>query len=73
VMNDKGGIILPKAEIKNNKVILYLTKNEKIIKILYAYQPFTKANIENEAGLPASTFSIEVKHSIVLPRQNAKK
>jgi sialate O-acetylesterase len=73
VMNDKGEIILPKAEIKNNQVILYLTKNEKIIKILYAYQPFTKANIENEAGLPASTFSIEVKHSIVLPPQNLKK
>ena len=42
VMNEKGKIILPKAEIKNNKVILYLAKDEKIIKVLYAYQTLYK-------------------------------
>jgi sialate O-acetylesterase len=51
----------PAAEIKENKVILALGKNEKIIKVLYAFKPFTRANLENEAGLPASTFSIEIK------------
>lgn len=61
VMNEKGEIILLKAGIKNNKVILYLDKNEKISKVLYAFKPFTNANLENEAGLPASTFSIDVK------------
>jgi sialate O-acetylesterase len=61
VMNEKGEIISLKAEIKNNKVILYLDKNEKMIKVLYAFKPFTNANLENEAGLPASTFSIDVK------------
>jgi sialate O-acetylesterase len=60
VMNQKGEIISPKAEIKNNKVVLYLNKNEKLIKVLYAFKPFTRANLENEAGLPASTFSIEI-------------
>jgi sialate O-acetylesterase len=60
VMNEKGEIFSPKAEIKNNKVILYLYKNEKIIKVLYAFKPFTRANLENEAGLPASTFSINL-------------
>jgi sialate O-acetylesterase len=65
VMNEKGEIILPKAQIKNNKVILYLDKNEKIIKVLYAFKPFTNANLENEAGLPASTFSIDVSNSII--------
>ena len=60
VMNEKGEIISPKAEIKNNKVILYLDKNEKIRKVLYAFKPFTRANLENEAGLPASTFSIDL-------------
>ena len=59
--NEKGEIISPEAEIKNNEVVLHLNKNEKIIKVLYAYQPFTRANLENEAGLPASTFSIELK------------
>jgi len=61
VMNEKGEIISPKAEIKNNQVILFLDKNEKIIEVLYAYKPFTRANLENEAGLPASTFSISLK------------
>ncbi|HEY5464894.1 MAG TPA: hypothetical protein VIJ95_16645 [Hanamia sp.] len=61
VMNEKGEIISPKAEIKNNQVILHLDKNEKIIKVLYAYKPFTRANLENETGLPASTFSIDLK------------
>jgi len=60
VMNEKGEIISPKAEIKNNKVLLYLDKNEKIIRVLYAFKPFTRADLENEAGLPASTFSIEI-------------
>ena len=61
VMNEKGEIFSPKAEIKNNEVVLYLNKTEKIIKVLYAYQPFTSANLENEVGLPASTFSIDLK------------
>jgi sialate O-acetylesterase len=61
VMNEKGRIISLDVEIKNNKVILYLDKKEKIIKVLYAFKPFTNANLENEAGLPASTFSIVVK------------
>ena len=61
VMNEKGEIIITKAEIKNNQVILVLNKDEKIIKVLYAFKPFTRANLENEAGLPASTFLIPVK------------
>ncbi len=63
VMNEKGEIISPKAEIKNNKVILFLDKSDKIIKVLYGYKPFTRANLENEVGLPASTFSEEVKQA----------
>ncbi|MEO9099461.1 MAG: sialate O-acetylesterase, partial [Ginsengibacter sp.] len=62
VMNEKGKIISLMAEIKNNQVILILEKDEKIIKVLYAFKPFTRANLENEAGLPASTFSIGVKN-----------
>lgn len=61
VMNEKGEMYPPKAEIKENKVILTLNNNEKIIKVLYAFKPFTRANVENEAGLPASTFSIAIE------------
>lgn len=60
VMNAQGEIFSPKAEIENNQVILFLNKKEKIIKVLYAFKPFTRANLENEAGLPASTFSVLV-------------
>ena len=60
LMDEKGKIILPKAEIKNNKVVLHLDNEKKIFKVLYAYKPFTRANLENEIGLPASTFLIEI-------------
>ncbi|MGN6530849.1 MAG: GDSL-type esterase/lipase family protein [Ginsengibacter sp.] len=60
VMNEKGEIISPKAEIKENKVVLHLVKNEKIIKVLYAFKPFTRANLENETHLPASTFLVNL-------------
>lgn len=60
VMNEKGAIIAPKAEIKNDKVILSLDKSEKITKVFYAYEPFSRANLENESALPAGTFSIDI-------------
>jgi sialate O-acetylesterase len=60
VMTEKGEIYSPTVEIKNNHVILFLNKNENIIKVLYAFKPFTRANLENVAGLPASTFSVLV-------------
>ena len=62
-MNQKGEIISTMAKIENNEVVLYLNKAEKIIKVVYAYQAFTIANLENEAGLRVSTFSIGLKMS----------
>lgn len=62
VMNENGGISGVRAEIRNKTVVLYLTGPAKITEIFYAYQPFTDANLENEAGLPASTFSMAVKY-----------
>jgi sialate O-acetylesterase len=41
-------------------VILFLNKEDKVINVLYGFKPFTRANLQNEAGLPASTFSIEI-------------
>jgi sialate O-acetylesterase len=61
VMNEKGEIFSLKAEIKNNQVLLFLNEEEKIIKVIYGFKPFTRANLQNGAGLPASTFSIEIK------------
>lgn len=68
VMKEDGKILSPKSEIKNDQVILFLNKEEKIIKVFYAFKPFTRANLQNEAGLPASTFSIEIKSNKALSR-----
>jgi sialate O-acetylesterase len=42
--------------VNNNKVTISVPVNEKIKAVAYAWQPFTRANLVNEAGLPASTF-----------------
>ncbi|MVN20442.1 GDSL-type esterase/lipase family protein [Mucilaginibacter arboris] len=58
VVNDKGIHIPVNASIIKNTVHLVLPVGEKIKAVLYAWQPFTRANLVNEVSLPASTFSI---------------
>ena len=59
---DSGGKrSLAKAVIKRNTVRIRISPGENIKTVLYAYQPFTRANLCNEAGFPASTFSIYVQ------------
>jgi len=48
------------AVVFNNTVHLTVPAKLKIIQVLYAWQPFTRANLMNEAKLPASTFSISI-------------
>lgn len=45
---------------ENNEIILYSMAVEKPRFVRYGWQPFTRANLVNGAGLPASTFRIEV-------------
>lgn len=60
-VEDKKGNHWPvKAVIFNNTVHLTVPAKLKIIQVLYAWQPFTHANLMNEAKLPASTFSIPI-------------
>jgi len=61
LVNEKGIYINANAIIKNDKVVIAIPKDEKIEKIVYAWRPFTRANLINEDGLPASTFSIKFK------------
>ncbi|MEO6283170.1 MAG: sialate O-acetylesterase [Dyadobacter sp.] len=61
LVNDAGERRATTAIIRKNKVIIAIPSGEKIKTVLYAYQPFTRANLYNEAGLPASTFSISVQ------------
>ena len=58
--NDKGIFIPAQGIISNNKIKLRIPDNEKIIRVVYGWKPFTRANLVNEAGLPASTFSISI-------------
>jgi sialate O-acetylesterase len=61
LVNEKGIYINANAIIKNDKVVIEIPKDEKIKKIVYAWRPFTRANLINADGLPASTFSIKFK------------
>ncbi|WP_214226555.1 GDSL-type esterase/lipase family protein [Pedobacter sp. B4-66] len=58
LVNRNGFHLTPEAVLVKNQVILKIPKGEIIREVQYAYQPFTRANLVNEAGLPASTFSI---------------
>ena len=39
---------------------IFIEEGENIKSVYYAWQPFTRANLVNEAGLPCSTFKLEV-------------
>ncbi|KQM69279.1 sialate O-acetylesterase [Pedobacter sp. Leaf216] len=60
VEDDHGNHLKVKSAFFNNKVHLTVPKELKVIRVLYAWQPFTRANLINEAKLPASTFSIPI-------------
>ncbi|MBQ5644163.1 MAG: sialate O-acetylesterase [Bacteroidaceae bacterium] len=45
------------VKFKGNRMIIERAAH----RVRYAWQPYTDANLVNEAGLPASTFEIEVK------------
>ncbi|MBB2147781.1 GDSL-type esterase/lipase family protein [Pedobacter gandavensis] len=61
------GVILPVvATVVNHKVELQIpsqTNTEKIRKVRYSYAPFSRANLVNQTGLPASTFTLPIKLS----------
>lgn len=61
LVDDKGAHLQANAFIKDARVFIPVPENKQIRKVLYAWQPFTRANLANETGLPASTFSIPVK------------
>ena len=51
------GVFYPaQAEVIDGKIRLRSSKVKKPRYVRYAWQPFTRANLVNEAGLPASTF-----------------
>jgi sialate O-acetylesterase len=61
ILNDKGYFVPVKAVVKDDKVFVEIPEGETIEKVVYGWNPFTRANLVNGAGLPASTFMIKVK------------
>jgi sialate O-acetylesterase len=50
-----------KAYIQNNKVMIPIEKNTKPVTVLYAWQPYSDANLVNSDNLPASTFKLYIQ------------
>jgi sialate O-acetylesterase len=61
LVNTKGISINPVVFILKNKILLQTPPGEKIAAVQYGWQPFTDANLVNAAGLPASTFQLEIQ------------
>ncbi len=57
LVDNSGNRLTADAFIQGTEVWIRLPAQLHIKKLLYAWQPFTHANLVNEAGLPASTFS----------------
>jgi sialate O-acetylesterase len=56
LVTDRGAFIPVGGLIKNNSVYIPIPPRSKIDKVVYAWQPFTTANLINSGNLPASTF-----------------
>lgn len=55
----QDGVFMPaKASIEGNEIVIQ-TQIKEVQKIRYGWNPFSRGNLVNEAGLPASTFKIE--------------
>lgn len=60
LLTEKGIRIESKATIIKNEVSINIPKGEKIKTVLYAWKPYTTANLVNEANLPCSTFQLDL-------------
>jgi len=60
IVSKTGEHIAVEAKIMGNQVVIFQPKGTTVQSILYAWRPFTNANLINEEGLPCSTFSMDV-------------
>ncbi|MGL5111019.1 MAG: GDSL-type esterase/lipase family protein [Flavobacterium sp.] len=60
IVSKTGQHIAVEAKIVGNQVVIYIPKGATIQSVLYAWKPFTKANLINEERLPCATFSLDV-------------
>ncbi|WP_158981076.1 MULTISPECIES: GDSL-type esterase/lipase family protein [unclassified Flavobacterium] len=62
LITEKGIRIESKATIVKNVVSINIPQGDKIKTVLYAWKPYTNANLVNEANLPCSTFQLDLDH-----------
>jgi sialate O-acetylesterase len=60
LVNKKGKLADAIAKIENDTIVIMLEKDDTTIEVRYGWQPFTRANLVNGAGLPASTFKLKL-------------
>ena len=60
LVNEKGNEREVEASIEKDEIIIPLDNNSNV-EVRYGWQPFTRANLVNEAGLPTSTFKLNLR------------
>jgi len=61
LIDEKGYTLQPgKISIQKNCVSIDLPSDKIITEIRYAYSPYSTANLQNEAEVPASTCSFKI-------------
>ena len=61
VVDEKGFQKEIEAFLQKDKVVIPINNKEKLVEVRYGWEPFTRANLVNAAGLPASTFKIKIQ------------
>jgi len=61
-IENKYGIFEPVNASVVGKEVIIQTQIKNVQKIRYGWNPFSRGNLVNEAGLPASTFEMELKY-----------
>ncbi|PST82056.1 sialate O-acetylesterase [Pedobacter yulinensis] len=62
LLTDQGRHLVPVQTISGKRqVTLQVPPGQQVRAVQYAWQPYSRANLNNEAGLPASTFSINLQ------------
>jgi sialate O-acetylesterase len=60
ILNELGNPIASKAFIKGNEVVIQIDTKASAKTVLYGWDPYTDANLEDGASLPASTFKLDI-------------
>jgi sialate O-acetylesterase len=65
-IENQYGIFEPVNASVVGKEVIILTQIKDVQKIRYGWNPFSRGNLVNEAGLPASTFEMEINKNILI-------